>query len=150
MDLSLIGTLIFIGFGVPISIIDARTRNIPNWLTLSFLVTATASVLISALFFDADPAGALLSSIACLLVFVLLYFLARGGFGEADVKLAPGFGMLLGASSFSAVTLWLLGTFIFAGIFAAVMLLTKKLNKKDEFAFAPFMFLSALSISLAS
>ena len=150
MDFSLFGTLILIGFGVPISILDAKTRSIPNWLTLAFLVASTVSVLLGSLFLDANPVSALVSALFTMLLFVLLYLLARGGFGEADVKLAPGFGMLLGATSIGAVTLWVLGTFILGGLYAAGMLLAKKLERKDEFAFAPFMFLSALVIHLMS
>ena len=146
MSFELLALLLVVGFGVPAVISDLRTQTVSNPLTLGFSAAALLFVLGRSLLFGVDPVPALLVGLLASAIFLLLYFLGRGGLGEADVKLAPGFGLLIGALSLQVFMGWLLLCFLTGGLFAAFVLMTKRMGRKQSFAFAPFMFGAALMV----
>jgi prepilin signal peptidase PulO-like enzyme (type II secretory pathway) len=136
--------LFLVAFGIPVSYFDIKSKSIPNWLTALFLLCCLGFGALwiqkGALKFPQAIWGCLIASV----IFFLLYFVSRGALGEADLKLAPGIGILMSVFSFTAAIWWILFAFILAGGFAAIMLLLRRLQPKQEFAFGPFMFLGAL------
>jgi len=99
-------------------ILDWRYRRIPNWLTVSGLLLGI--VVNTALFRWTGLRSALLGSLlglGLLLPFVLLRSLGAG-----DWKLAGALGACLGPRELGAV---LMGTILFAGIMALVVVIWK-------------------------
>jgi len=136
--------LFLVGFGIAVSYFDIKSKSIPNWLTALFLLFCFGFgvfwILIGAVKLSQAIWGCLIASV----FFLLLYLVSRGALGEADLKLAPGIGILMSVFSFTAAIWWILFAFVLAGGFAAIMLLLRRLQPKQEFAFGPFMFLGAL------
>jgi leader peptidase (prepilin peptidase)/N-methyltransferase len=75
-----------------------------------------------------------------LLMFLLAVF-TRGGIGGGDIKLIFVLGFWLGTELLYSVLL--LG-FIAGGIAAVLLLLAKKKNRNDAFAYGPYFALAAL------
>lgn len=59
-----------------------------------------------------------------------------GSFGGGDIKLMFASGFLLGFSKIVCATVL---AFISAGIYVMIMLITKKIKRKDTIAFGPFL-----------
>ena len=76
--------------------------------------------------------GALIISVPMLILALVI----PGAFGGGDIKLMAASGLLLGTAS--TVCAMFIGI-VTGGGYAAVMLAGKKLEKKDQFAFGPFL-----------
>lgn len=147
MAVQILSMLVILAFGIPATISDIRTKQVSNLLSIGFTAASALVVVIAWLFFGSEPVAPLIAGAVALIIYILLYLAGRGSLGEADVKLAPGFGFLLGLISTTAVMNWLLITFLMAGAFALIALVFRRANLKDSFAFAPFMFLAAIMVS---
>ena len=77
--------------------------------------------------------------------FVLLLVAPSGGMGFGDVKLAGLLGLLLGWLSWQHATVAALGTFVLGGVVAAGLLVTRRADRRGEFAYGPVMVASALA-----
>jgi leader peptidase (prepilin peptidase)/N-methyltransferase len=73
-----------------------------------------------------------------------LEVLARGGLGGGDVALAGLLGLYLGWISYEAIAVGLLAAFVVGGVFALLLLITRKANRSTRFAFGPFLVVGAL------
>ena len=142
--------MVLLGFGIPVVLSDLRTKQVSNALSIGFFLASVTVVVFGLLTSEIDIATPFISGAITLAVFLVLYLIGRGSLGEADVKLAPGFGLLLGTISLAAIVNWLLLTFLAAGAYAVVALILKKVGPKDFFAFAPFMFLAAITVFAVS
>ena len=74
-------------------------------------------------------------------LFLLIAILTNNGIGGGDIKLVTVLGIWLGAENLINVVLI---ACIGGGIFAAIMLLTKRANRKSYFAYGPYFALSAI------
>lgn len=143
-DLALAGpALIFVGFGLKLSIIDWQTHRLPNrvvaWLTISLLITE--ALIDQNRFIQSVMVGFL-----CFATYLFLYFLSRGQLGLGDVKFSFACGLIAG---WYFADLWLLSIFIafsLAGLVAVIGLLLKQMDKSTRLAFGPFMYLSAVGL----
>ena len=99
-------------------ILDWRYRRIPNWLTVSTLVTGIA--VNTSLFRWNGLRAALLG--AALGLGLLLPFVLLRSLGAGDWKLAGALGACLGPTELTAV---LMGTILVAGIMALVVVIWK-------------------------
>lgn len=124
-----------------VTCIDILTMEIPNALTLGVAALGVVSVFVG-------PTSALpwvdhLIGAACVSVPLLaLAFVFAGSFGLGDVKLMAAAGLFLGwqlvlSAAFIGVLL--------GGIYGIYALLTKRLGRKEHFAFGP-----ALCIGIAT
>ena len=69
-------------------------------------------------------------------MFLLCYFLSRGGMGAGDVKLLTVVGFYVGMGTiFTDIFL----TVCSAAIYTVIFLLLKKIKMKEEVSFAPFV-----------
>ena len=119
--------------GIPISIIDVRTRRIPDYLSLGTLLV----VLLIALVFDTSNlvwavAGGLLGFAA----FWAVNRLTGGELGLGDAKYSAAIGAALGpAGWFWAV----LGGSVLALAAAVVLMAARVIDRKTRIPFAPFL-----------
>ena len=128
-------------FGYIASVLDVKTKKIPNSLVLVML-TAWTLVMIPKLFIHTDMAIVLLKDAALGFVvggglFLLVYLVSRKGLGGGDVKFMAASGLYVGfAGTLSAM---LYGT-ILAALVGLVLLLIKKIGRKDMMPLAPFLY----------
>ena len=123
-----------------IACIDRRSKRIPNEILLA-LVYIRALVLIAECVMYPSYAlsmiiSALLGSILGGGMFLICYFITRGGVGMGDVKL-----FFLGSGGIMAV---IVTTVFSSAVYSIVQLVRKKAKLKDEIAFAPFVWIGLI------
>lgn len=85
--------------------------------------------------------SALLGSILGGGMFLICYFITRGGVGMGDVKLFFVAGLYLGSGGIMAV---IVTTVFSSAVYSIVQLVRKKAKLKDEIAFAPFVWIGLI------
>ena len=136
---------LLIVFGYAASVIDIKEKRIPNALVLAILAGWILTV-IPQLFYDIEPTltlimdGALGSAI-CGALLLLVYFISRKGLGGGDVKFMAAAGLYLG---FQGVLPAILVGSILAGLAGGVLILLKKIGRKDSIPLAPFLYAGIL------
>lgn len=131
-------TAAFLGSLLWMAEIDARTRLLPDWCNLMiFAIAILRQILL--------PQGSIWSGlIGCVIISVPMFGLClfiNGAFGGGDIKLTFAWGFFLG---------WKLALVAFflavltGGIYGAYLLLTGKKERKEHFAFGPFLCLGAI------
>lgn len=133
--LSLRGLLIFIYLGIllVVALIDWDTQIIYDRFHILILILAVGDI-----FLDTSH-GILDRLIGALIIAVPMFILALiipGAFGGGDIKLMFASGFLLGTGPI--VCSMFLGL-LTGGAYGAFMLARKKLDRKDNFAFGPFL-----------
>ena len=128
-----------------IACIDRRSIRIPNEILLA-LVYIRALVLIAECVMYPSYAlsmiiSALLGSILGGGLFLICYFITRGGVGMGDVKLFFVAGLYLGSGGIMAV---IVTTVFSSAVYSIVQLVRKKAKLKDEIAFAPFVWIGLI------
>jgi leader peptidase (prepilin peptidase)/N-methyltransferase len=134
-------------WGLVLAWIDLDVRRLPDFLTLpaypvAALLLALCSVATgdwSALYWAAACAG--LAVVAFLLAAVLS--LGAEGLGLGDVKLAGTLGGLLGWWGWQPALYGLLTGFILGGLVAAVLLLSRRADRKSHLSFGPALIAGA-------
>lgn len=132
-------------FGYVAAALDIKTKKIPNNLVLVML-SAWALAIVPKLFVDIEAATALLKdSLLGFLVggglFLLVYLISRKGLGGGDVKFMAAAGLYIGfAGTLSSM---LYGT-VLAGLVGLILLLLKKIGRKDAIPLAPFLYIGIL------
>jgi len=122
-------------------VIDINTKRIPNTLVL-IMITGWLVLMSSMLLYDIEAGILLLAdSIFGLLIggglFLLVYLISRKGLGGGDVKFMAAVGLYLGFSE--TVPAILYGT-VLAALVGLVLILLKKIGRKDTMPLAPFLF----------
>ena len=128
-------------WGLVLALIDLDVRRLPDWLTLpAYPVAALLLALCSAATGDQ---AALLRAAACAGLAVVAFFLAAlispraEGLGLGDVKLAGTLGALLGWWGWAAALYGLLTGFILGGLVAAVLLVSRRADRRSHLSFGP-------------
>ena len=133
-----------------LSVIDARTRRIPNAITypsvpVLLVLTVGGSLL------EGDVAGAVRSPLAGVAAFVALLaiaLIAPKGMGMGDVKLAGLMGIVLGALGWGHVVLGVFGGFLVGGVTAIALLALRVRKRRDLIPFGPYLAAGALGALL--
>jgi leader peptidase (prepilin peptidase) / N-methyltransferase len=137
--------------GIPLAVIDVRSRRLPDLLTLP----AFAGVILllgagAAADHQLGHFGRAIGGAAALAGFYLALMVIRpGGMGLGDVKLAASVGAVLTWVSWQAL---LAGTFVAFVSFAAcglVLIAIRRATRKSELPFGPFLLMGALVAILA-
>jgi leader peptidase (prepilin peptidase)/N-methyltransferase len=128
-----------------VMVFDIHTKRIPNKLVLT-MMTGWFVLIFPMLFFDTSNGVRLLvDSICGLLIggglFILVYLLTKKGLGGGDVKFISAAGLYLGFTGTIHTILY--GT-ILASITGVTLILLKKIEKKDPFPLAPFLFIGIM------
>jgi prepilin signal peptidase PulO-like enzyme (type II secretory pathway) len=124
-----------------ISLVDFRVRRIPDALVLALLGWAIVQIA-----WTGTPTwkSAALGVLVGGGVFLLLMLLTRGTMGAGDVKLMAAGGALVGYPLiFQAI---LLGV-VAGGVAALVLLLARRVRRKDYIAYGPYLALGVLLIA---
>ena len=135
------GQLLFAWALLVLAVIDAETRRIPNRLTYP-LAPALLVLLAGGALLEGEPGAALRALLAGLAVGGALLALAtavRGGMGMGDVKLGAFIGVGLGALSWGAVAVGVLGGFLLGGLTGVLLLATRARGRKDLIPFGPYL-----------
>ncbi len=128
--------------GVVLVFVDLAVHRLPDRLTLTAFGGAAVIFAFANL---AHFAWALLGSVALSGLYLLLALANPAGMGLGDVKLGLSLGLALGWFGWLAVVYGAGAGFVFSGIFAVAMLLSRRLTRKDSIAHGPFMLLGALA-----
>jgi leader peptidase (prepilin peptidase)/N-methyltransferase len=122
---------------IVICFIDIEKQNIPDEMVVAGLLVGIIFSFLDRQNFWNYFYGALIGSGILLLIVIL----SKGGMGGGDVKLMAEIGFFLGWQN---TILTLFSSFILGGMFAFVLLITRKKSMKDSLAFAPFLGIGAL------
>lgn len=122
--------IIFLGFSLPISIIDIKTRRIPDILSVSCFFL----IFVIRLYHSPETVPLFLA--ASLFAFALFFCIAFGtrGLGFGDVKFAAVIGLVCG---FPGILAALLTASVLALLAALFLSLLRR--KRDAIPFAPFL-----------
>lgn len=130
---------------VAVAYIDMDTMEIPNGIIIYLAAVAVAAVFLT-------PETPILSHVIglfCISVpLLLMALIIPGSFGGGDIKLMAACGLALGWQNavFAFFT-----ALLFGGAYAIWLMASKKLGKKDHFAFGPFLSLgTAVSLYFGS
>lgn len=143
--LKMLRYVVLLGGLAVIACIDRRSHRIPNEILLVMLYIRAILLVIECICY---PSYALSMIIAALLgsifgggMFLVCYFITRGGVGMGDVKLFFVAGLYLGSGGVMAV---IVTTVFSSAIYSVIQLIRKKAKLKDEIAFAPFVWIGLI------
>jgi leader peptidase (prepilin peptidase)/N-methyltransferase len=141
-----------LGFAcVVLTVIDARTKLLPNRLTYPAFALV-AALLLAASLVEGDP-GRMLRALEAAAVmgvaFLLLALAVPRGLGLGDVKFAPTLGLALGWLSWGTVSVGVVAAFFLGGLVAVGALLVLRLGRGARLPFGPWMAAGALLAVLA-
>lgn len=122
-----------------VAVIDLDTQEIYDRFHVMILVLAVLSAIE-----DPSLADRAVGAVAISLPMLILALIIPGAFGGGDIKLMAASGALLGTR---AIVCAMFFGLISGGVYALYMLVTKKLQKGDKFAFGPYL---AFGLALAA
>jgi len=142
---SLLKTAMLLVLSYIAMVFDIDTKRIPNTIVL-IMITGWMLLLLPLIVFDTDSGiRQLTDSIFGLLagggLFLLVYIISRKGLGGGDVKFMAAVGLYLGLTE--TVPAILYGT-VLAALTGAVLILLKKIGRKDTMPLAPFLFIGII------
>jgi len=144
-DLTALTFGILVGAGMWLTLIDIDTHLLPRRIVYRTTALVMPLLIVCAFFDDAGSVlGMFVGAFALWIVMRVLEVLARGGLGGGDVALAGLLGLYLGWLSYEAVVVGLITAFMVGGVFALLLLITRRANRSTRFAFGPFLIVGAL------
>ncbi len=126
-----------------ITLVDLAVRRIPNRLVLSLFLWAVVQSLWTG---QPSPVGLVLGTLIGGGLFLLIAVAGRGAMGMGDVKLAAALGAVLG---YPAVLSALFAGIIAGGLAALILILTRRIGRKDYMAYGPYLALGAILILMS-
>jgi leader peptidase (prepilin peptidase)/N-methyltransferase len=139
--------------GIPLAVIDARQRRLPDVVTLPSYPASLLLLGVAALAVPGGPGRfvhALIGMVAAVAFFGLLLLASPAGIGLGDVKLAGPLGAYLGWLGAAAFITGLMAAWLLAAATAIGLLLTRRATRKSEIPFGPFLIAGTLGVVLAS
>ena len=143
--LVLVAFLYLAAVSVALALIDLDVHKLPNAIVLPAYAVG-AVLLTSASILSGEYSVLLRAGIAMAALFLayfLMAFVYPAGMGLGDVKLAGVLGLYLGWVGWGAVIIGALGAFILGGVYAFVLILGKRANRKSGIPFGPWMLVGA-------
>jgi leader peptidase (prepilin peptidase)/N-methyltransferase len=132
-------TLCGIGLvGVVLAFIDVAVHRLPNPLTL---ILAAAALMVPIADGRVTP---LLCGLAVATGYAALVLINPHAMGTGDAKLAFGLGVVLGWTGWSTAVLGTLAGLALSAGYGALMLVLRRIGRKDPLPHGPFMLLGAL------
>ena len=138
--------LTFLGLGIALAVIDARTRRLPNRLVA--LLTGGGLLFFTSAALVEPNLPALWRALAGLGISFALYLVislaARGGLGAGDVKLAAPVGLYLGWLGWETLVWGIVLAFVVGGIAGLIFAARKRRIRGLTVPFGPFMLAGAV------
>ena len=119
-----------------ITLVDLRTKLIPNRLNLAVGIIGLVAMLYYGNYMD-SLAAFLLSG----LLFFGLALISKGGIGGGDIKLIAPLGLVFGIFNTLFIIFY---SFIFGAIAGIIMLISKRGSMKSELAMGPYIALATV------
>jgi leader peptidase (prepilin peptidase)/N-methyltransferase len=133
-----------------VALIDLEHRRIPNAIVLP--ATVAALVWVFGISAATIQWSVFVRAVACgggFFAVLLVIALVSGGMGFGDVKLAAFIGVVTGRFGVGVAVAGALGGFIFGGLVAVALLVTRRSGRKDTLAFGPWMAFGAVAALFA-
>lgn len=143
--LTLSAFLYLAAISVALALIDLDTHTLPNRIVLP-AYPVVAALLTAAALVNGEPARLVPAAIggAGLFGLYLLMALVRpGGMGFGDVKLAGVLGICLGWLGWGALVVGAFSAFLLGGVFAVILVVTGRANRRSGIPFGPWMLAGA-------
>lgn len=125
--------------------IDRRSKRIPNSILLAMILIRLIFLALEWILYPDMGLAMLISSVMGALIggglFLLCYFLTRGGIGMGDVKLFAVVGLYVGSGVIMTVVFL---SVVASAVYSIIQLLRKKTKLKDEIPFAPFIWIGLI------
>jgi leader peptidase (prepilin peptidase)/N-methyltransferase len=130
---------------IALALIDLDTHRLPNKIVLpAYIVGAVLLGAAALLAGDLERLlGAGIGLAAMWLAYFLMAILYPGGMGFGDVKLAGVLGLFLGWLSWGPLIVGSFAAFLLGGVFALVLLASKRVTRKGGIPFGPWMLAGA-------
>lgn len=141
----LVAFLYLAAVSVALGMIDLDTHTLPNRIVLPAYAVAAALLTAAAVLMD-DPDRILMSLLGGAMLFGLYLLMAvayPAGMGLGDVKLAGVLGLYLGWLGWAPLVVGAFSAFLLGGLFALVLLITRRANRKSGIPFGPWMLAGA-------
>ena len=120
------------------SLVDMRQKKIPNWLLLCFLVVTVITLCLQ---HPVNIAEHFLSVFVVSGMLLLVCKMRPGAFGAGDIKLMAIAGLLLGF--WGNLNAFVVGV-ISAAVFCMIGMALKKVDRKSQIPFGPFLCLGII------
>jgi leader peptidase (prepilin peptidase)/N-methyltransferase len=130
------------GIGVALWYIDVAVFRLPDQLTYVAFVGGLVLLLGTGEF--ARVGWAAVNGLGLAAFYLLLILIYPAGMGFGDAKLALSLGTALGWSGWVITVFGAAAGFLFAGLFAAVLLSLGRVSRKSRLPHGPFMLLGTL------
>ena len=142
--------LAFLGFSIPIVIIDLREKRIPDRiLIIAYPLVAALLVLAAWQGNNWDNLWrALMSAAAVFAGYFVLRLINPSGLGAGDVKLSGLIGLILGWVGWQAALVGTAFGFVLGALVAILLLIIKRGGLKQSIAFGPYMIAGAWLVLL--
>ena len=144
-SLVLVAFLYFAAISVALALIDLDTGRLPNVIVLPAYLVGLA-LLGSAALVVSDFVSLLRLAIGAVVLGSIYFFISMirpGGMGFGDVKLAGVIGLFLGYLGSQQLIVGGSFAFLLGGLFAVVLLVSRKAGTKSGVPFGPWMLLAA-------
>ncbi len=143
--LKMLRYVILLGAVAVIACIDKRSKRIPNEILLALVYLRAVLLVIEGICYPSYALSMILSVLLGSILgggmFLICYFITRGGVGMGDVKLFFVAGLYLGSGGIMAVVVM---TVFSSAVYSIVQLVRRKAKLKDEIAFAPFVWIGLI------
>jgi leader peptidase (prepilin peptidase)/N-methyltransferase len=143
--LVLVAFLYLASISIALALIDLDVHRLPDVIVLP-AYAAGGALLTAAALLGGHPASLLTAAIGAV-AFVVVYFVMAmvypGGMGMGDVKLAGVLGLFLGFLGWPQLAVGFFAAFLLGGLFAVVLLVARRVKRRDGIPFGPWMLLGA-------
>ncbi len=132
--------------GVPLAVIDVRSRRLPDWLTIPAFAGVIALLGAGALA-GRQPGHfgqAILGATALAGFYLALMVIRPGGMGLGDVKLAASVGAVLAWASWEALLAGTFLAFALAAVCGLALMAMGRATRGSQLPFGPFLLIGAL------
>lgn len=133
--------LIFVLFGVPLTVIDITLHRLPDLLTAPLFISSALVIVIDA--FVGNHFNRLIPSLVGALAlpafYLALMIISRGGMGMGDVKLSAAIGLVSGFFGVRIVLVSSFAAYILGSVIGIGLMLAGKAGRKTAIPFGPFM-----------
>ncbi|MCQ9163591.1 A24 family peptidase [Arthrobacter sp. STN4] len=149
--LVLIAGLYYLVMAWRLTVVDIRSKLLPNRIVFPSAAIAGVLLLLASLFMlDAGAAlRTVLGGAVLWAVYVVLRLVYPAGMGYGDVKLAFVLGLYLGFVGWGAVLWGTFLAFVFGALWGLALMVSRRGSRKSQIPFGPFMLAGALVMLVA-